>query len=151
MRSLLLFFSLLLALSEGDVYDEACDAIVEAAQQAGAAINAKNIPLFESLKTETARRFEHAISLDKNHPQAYLHFATFLQNGQEYTHAIEIYDIALKGLESKDAIRHVVNKRDECSFLSELKNVSVLRDSVYNLGQGKLRTIQHYFLINEFR
>ena len=79
-------------------YDAACDAIVEAAQQAARAQRAGNQQGADRWVAQALSRFESAKALAPSEPQAYMHAATFLMNIHRFDAALEVWDqVAVRG------------------------------------------------------
>eukprot|EP01060_Flectonema_neradi_P025907 TRINITY_DN34765_c0_g1_i1.p1 TRINITY_DN34765_c0_g1~~TRINITY_DN34765_c0_g1_i1.p1 ORF type:complete len:657 (+),score=145.79 TRINITY_DN34765_c0_g1_i1:69-2039(+) len=142
MRTIRSLATLLLFAGAGanQIYDELCDKMVAAAQQAGRYFHEGNLEKVEGQAEKIKTMYERAVQVDPNELQAHLTYATFLTNANKLEKAENIWNKAKDSL-SADILEH--NPHLTSYINGKIQKVrygqvSMLKDSVYSGGSGDM-------------
>jgi hypothetical protein len=133
--ALTVFLSLWPAPCDAKSYDAVCDEMVNLAKLAAQAHNVGNTDEATAFAKKVKETYDDAVALDAVHPQAHLHYGTFLMNANDFEPAIKLFKDVLQSIGSDMRVRAMVmaNIRK-----SEYGLYSMKRDASYNQGKGDL-------------
>ena len=122
------------------VYDELCDNMVAAAQQAGKYFNEGNRDMVEGQAEKIKKIYERAVLVEPKEVQAHLTYATFLTNANKLDKAESIWKAAKETL-SAEVLQHnpqLTNFIDGKMQKVRYGQVSMQKDAVYAGGAGDM-------------